>query len=264
VRRHLLRMFESATIREICRDAGRAEAVIADWCVNSHRNGAPADHAPGVRLRHWLFEQRGRVVAGRRAEKIALAILGNAGGVNVGAQFLGERMMARHLMMLAAFLVQPQLPAGAFRSEILDLHLQRRIYAREGIGEGGDECPVAPITQRVGRNGVDKLAPFFGIQHRSLAGFHNVLRATHGRGRVHRHDLAGDQPIEQHPHRSELLLHVRCRMGQLARLYIGRDVMRPDRRQCQAAFLAPGKKRFCRKFLKRPRSVPETGFALCR
>ena len=132
------------------------------------------------------------------------------------------------------------LPAGALRPEILDLHLQRRIYAREGIGEGGDQRPVAPIAQRVGRNGVDQLAPFLGIEHRGLAGFHDMLRTAHGRSRVHRHDLAGDQPVEQHPHGCQLLLHVRRRMGQLARLYIGGDIMRPDRRQRQAALVAPG------------------------
>src|SRR6202022_119286 len=49
---------------------------------------------------------------------------GDAGGVDVGAQGLGERVMARHRMLLAAFLVQPHRPSGAARPEILDLHLQ--------------------------------------------------------------------------------------------------------------------------------------------
>jgi hypothetical protein len=74
----------------------------------------------------------------------------------VGAQFLGERVMARHLVMLADFLVQPQLPTRTLRPEILDLHLEQRINAREGIGEGGYQ---RPITKRVGRNGVNQLPP---------------------------------------------------------------------------------------------------------
>ena len=100
--------------------------------------------------------------------------------------------------------------------------------------------PIAPIAQRVGRNGVDQLAPLLGIKHRGLAGFHDMLRTAHGCSRVHRHDLAGDQPVEQHAHGRQLLFHVRRRMGQLARLYIGGDIMRPDRRQRQAALVAPG------------------------
>jgi hypothetical protein len=45
--------------------------------------------------------------------------------------------------------------------------------------------------------------------------------------------------ISQHPHSGELLLHAGRRMGLLERLYIGGDIERPDRRQRQAAVLAP-------------------------
>jgi hypothetical protein len=62
--------------------------------------------------------------------------------------------MARHLVILAAFLVQPQLPTGAFGPEVLNLHFERRIYAREGISERRDERAIAPIPERVGRNGI--------------------------------------------------------------------------------------------------------------
>ena len=44
-----------------------------------------------------------------------------------------------------------------------------------------------------------------------------------------------------HPHRGELLLHAGRRVGLLERLYIGGDIMRPDRRQRQRATLAPRK-----------------------
>ena len=47
-------------------------------------------------------------------------------------------------------------------------------------------------------------------------------------GPVCGHHLADDQPVEQHPHGGELLLHVRRRMGLLAGLYIGTDVIGPD------------------------------------
>jgi len=67
-----------------------------------------------------------------------------------------------------------------------------------------------------------------------------MLRPPHGRCRISRHHLAGDEPIEQHAHGSKLLLHARRRMGLLERLYIGRDIERPDRGQRQPAILAPG------------------------
>ena len=47
------------------------------------------------------------------SEQKALAVLGDAGSGNIDVQRLGERMMARHGVMLASFFVQPQAPAGA-------------------------------------------------------------------------------------------------------------------------------------------------------
>ena len=51
-----------------------------------------------------------------------------------------------------------------------------------------------------------------------------MLRSTHGGGRIHRHHLAGDQPIEQPPHRGELLFHAGRGVPLLKRLYMGGDV----------------------------------------
>jgi hypothetical protein len=91
-------------------------------------------------------------VPARSAEQPALAVLGDAGGVDVGAQRLGECVMARHTVLLAAFLMQPDRPAGAARPEILDLHLQRRTDARKAVSEGGHQRPVPQIAERRGRN----------------------------------------------------------------------------------------------------------------
>ncbi len=52
--------------------------------------------------------------------------------------------------MLAAFLVQPEPPACALRPNILHLHSQRGRNAREGIGECGDQRPIAQIAHRAG------------------------------------------------------------------------------------------------------------------
>jgi hypothetical protein len=87
-----------------------------------------------------------------------------------------------------------------------------------------------------------KLAPLAALEHRRLAGLDDVLRPAHRRGRIVRHDLADDQPVEQHADRRELLLDRRRRDLDLQLLYISGDVVRPDRRRRQTAVFAPGEK----------------------
>ena len=111
MRRHFLSVLQRAAIGKVRGDAGRAECMIADRRVDAGRNSASADHAPGVRLLHGLLGQNGGVVSARRAEQAAFSILGDAGRGDVGVQRLGKRMMARHGVMLAAFLMQPDPPA---------------------------------------------------------------------------------------------------------------------------------------------------------
>ena len=136
-----------------------------------------ADHTPGVSLRHRLLGQHGRSVPRAGAKQPALAVLGDAGGIDVGAQRLGEHVMARHRVLLAAFLVQLYLPTGSLRAEILDLHMECGADAGEGVGEGGDQRAVAQIANRLGWNAVEKLAPLGTVEHRRLAGFHDVRSA---------------------------------------------------------------------------------------
>ena len=94
---------------------------------------------------------------------------------------------------------------------------------------------MSPISARSRRpacvddiDAVEQRARFRRIEHRRLAGRDDVARPAHRRGRVDRHDLAGDQPIEQVPNRREPLLD--ARRGQLARrgLDPGCDMHRLD------------------------------------
>ena len=86
--------------------------------------------------------------------------------------------MARHRVLLTAFLVQLDLPAGPLGSQIFDLHPQRRDDAREGIGEGGDQRAVAQIAHSLGRDAVEKLAPLGAIEHRRLPGLHQPFERS--------------------------------------------------------------------------------------
>ena len=60
----------------------------------------------------------------RTIREATFAVVGDAGGINVGPQCLGEGVTTGHDVVAAAFLVQPQFPARTLRPEILYLHLQ--------------------------------------------------------------------------------------------------------------------------------------------
>jgi hypothetical protein len=72
MRRHFLRVFERAAVGEIGGDAGRAQHVIADLGKNAGSDSTPSDHAPGIRLIHWLPREHGGVVSAAGAEQKAL------------------------------------------------------------------------------------------------------------------------------------------------------------------------------------------------
>ena len=112
-------MLERATITEIGGDACRAERVVSDRRMDARRCSAPADHAPSVRLRHRSVSKRHGVMARAGSKEPAFAIVTDTRGIDVGAQHLGKRVMARHRVLLAAFLVKLHLPACTLRSKIL-------------------------------------------------------------------------------------------------------------------------------------------------
>jgi TolB-like protein len=95
------------------------------------RCSSAPDHAPGVRLRHWGVGKGHGVVPWAGAKEPALAIVGDAGGVDVSPQHLRKRVVTRHRVLLAAFLVKLHLPACALWPKILDPHAQRRGDARK-------------------------------------------------------------------------------------------------------------------------------------
>ena len=123
-------------------------------------------------------------------------------GVEVGFQVV----MRRHLMPLAAFLMQPDPPALALGVVVLDAHGDDGADAGKGEGHHGDQRPVAQPDHGRRVDAVQQLARLFGIQHRGLAGLDDVLRSAHRMRRVGGDDLAGDQPVEQHADGGEVLL----------------------------------------------------------
>jgi hypothetical protein len=62
-------------------------------------------------------------------------------------------------------------PSGAARPQILDLHLQGRVDAREVVGGGGNQRAVAQIAERRGPNWVEQLASLRAFEQRVLLVF---------------------------------------------------------------------------------------------
>ena len=99
MRRHLLRVFQRASVCEVRRDPRRPKRMIADRRENADRHRPPANRPLRVRLSHWL---------------------------------LGQRVMARHDLMLSAVLVQAQFPPGTLRPTIFHFIFSAApIYAKE-------------------------------------------------------------------------------------------------------------------------------------
>jgi hypothetical protein len=154
---------------------------------------------------------------------------------DVGVHMLGKAVVAGHRVLFAVFFMQADQRAGAFRLQVFDTHVQLGTDAREAIGEGGNQRPVAEVAHRIGADAVNQSPPLRGFQHRRLAGLHHMLRPAYPGGRVGRHHGGGQQPVEQHEHGGELLLHRRRRMGLLGTLYISAKVKWPDRAGRRAA-----------------------------
>jgi hypothetical protein len=82
---------------------------------------------------------------------------------------------------------------------------------------------------------------FFGTEHRRLPAFHDILRSPDRTGRIHRHDLAGDQPIEEHADRGQVPLDRRGHARML--LNAGGDHNRCNRSEVSnPSLLRPGEK----------------------
>jgi len=71
--------------------------------------------------------------AGGRAEEGGLAVAPYAGGLEMFIQELLELVVDRHLVALAAFLMQPEPPALAGRVMVLDPQGHGRTDARKGV-----------------------------------------------------------------------------------------------------------------------------------
>jgi hypothetical protein len=158
--------------------------------------------------------------AAGRTEEGGLVLIDDAGSVQILAEKLLELVMRRHLVALAAFLLQPHPPALAVDKVVVDLHRNDGADAREGVGHDADHRAVAqadepghfsfrPISQGNLPDHLDAFEQVSGLslgQHRRLAALDDVLGPAHRMGWVDGEDLTDDQPVEQHADCRQMLL----------------------------------------------------------
>lgn len=130
-------------------------------------------------------------------------------------------MVAGHDMLLAALLVQPYPQPPVLGEHVLHPHGKRSPDAAERIDHQPDQGAVAQADRRRHVDAIQQLPGLVGREHRGLPLLDAVLGAAHGGRRVEWHHAPGRQPVEQHPHRRQSLLHGRGRVLPLHVLYPG-------------------------------------------
>ena len=169
VRSHSLSVFEGTTIVEIGGDTCGAKGVIADRRWNAGVPCTALKNAPGIGLAHRAIRQKPGAPEGR-AKKWTLAIVGEAGGLNVILQISLKMMVTRHAMFLATFFVQTDPQSAVLPVDVRDSHTQRRTDAGEGENEKADQRTVAEADHGCGVDAVEELARFRRRQYGGLAG----------------------------------------------------------------------------------------------
>jgi hypothetical protein len=194
----VLRVLERALVLEIRGDGGRAEGVAADAGLDAGRLRPPLNHPVGVHVPHGFAGERSGL-AGGRAKQWAV----RAGGGDVFIEVHVQIVVTGHLVLLAAFLVQPHPAAPALHEVVTHLHLQHGADAREAVDHHRDEGTIAQaheqrfeafrlvLARRVSRDAyaVEQLARLLGGEHGRLAFFHDVFGTAHRVGRIHPDDL---------------------------------------------------------------------------
>ena len=99
-------IFKCATRIEVSSDAGRTKYVATELPVQASFRRAPADHRVGIHMVHRPVRQSPGS-AGGGAEEGDLVLITDAGRGQVFIKEMLELMVGRHLVPLAAFLVQP-------------------------------------------------------------------------------------------------------------------------------------------------------------
>ena len=150
---------------------------------------------------------------------------------------LGRQMVGRDVVTRTALLVEPEPPLALLPEVVLPPHADDRAHPRDAVEHHRDERPVAPAGERARVDRLEEPARLGRRAHRRRARRHHVRRPPDGRRRVHRQDLADDEPVAEHADGRQVLLDGGRRPG--VGPDVGRHVQRRDRLERQAARIAP-------------------------
>ena len=156
---------------------------------------------------------------------------------------LGRPMVGRDVVTRAALLVEPEPPPALLPEVVRPPHRADRAHPRDAVEPHRDERPVAPAGERTRVDRREEPARLGRREHRRRARRHHVLGLPHGRRRVHRQDLADDEPVAEHAEGRQVLRDGGRRPG--VRPDVGRHVQRRDRREPQAPRRAAHHARNC-------------------
>src|ERR1700693_2454058 len=147
----------------------------------------PLDHPVRVLLPHG--SSHARLSAGG-TEQEAIGLAGDAGCGDILIEILLQRVVAGHLVLLAALLVQSDPATPSLRIVVLHLHSENGVYPGEGVDHHADEGTVAQALERAGVDGVEQRARLVTGEHRRLAALDHVFRAADSVSGIRLDDMA--------------------------------------------------------------------------
>lgn len=118
--------------------------------------------------------------------------------------------------------------AAVLHVYVLDPHGGGRTDPGEGVDHQPDQRPIAQADRRAYVDCVEDRTGLVRREHGRLAPLHDMLRPSHGAGRVERQHAAGRQPVEHHPDRSQALLDRWGAVAPSQLLDVGGDIDRAD------------------------------------
>jgi hypothetical protein len=139
--RYLLRMFERTAVLEVGGDASSTKCVAAGGIGQGGRLSPPFDHRQDIFPPHRIVSKF--VSFPNRAEERPFLVAPDLCGLYPSVQIFGEVVVARHLVVFTAFLMEPQPGTLAVFEIVLHVHRRCGPHAGEGKNHHADKGAVA-------------------------------------------------------------------------------------------------------------------------
>ena len=176
-------------------------------------------------------------------EERLLLLVPELRGLHIGIDVFLGLVVGRHVVPLAAFLVEPEPPAFPLGIVVLDVHPERGLDPGERVEADGDQRPVASRLDsgpsaalmlsdersRASSSFRTGVLPFFTTCFGPRTAWAGLIVD----------DVAEDEPVEEHPDGGQVLLDRGGLVRERELLDVGRDVVAPDVLQGEPPVLAP-------------------------